>query len=116
MNCIKDGKLTGASCAGCEVYESGCDLYSIVKAVKEDRLRILAEPQKGTCGSCQNFRPEPGMRSGGCAVREYAKDWYGKEYTDRKFVAWRDKKACKAYRPATDVEAGDGRSGGDSHR
>jgi hypothetical protein len=99
MNCIKDGKLTGASCAGCEVYVSGCDLYSIVKAVKEDRLRILAEPQKGTCGTCHHFTPEHGKRSGRCALRKYVKDRWGHEDTRLEFRVSQAKKACKAYEP-----------------
>jgi hypothetical protein len=108
MNCVKDGKFTGRSCVGCEVEREHCELYPVVRAVREDRFRIYPEPAAGTCGSCAHFRPEPGGRAGKCAIRAYSNSHPTGQYGARLQMEFRpaqSRKACKAYQP---VERKDG--------
>jgi hypothetical protein len=107
MNCVRDGKFTGEFCGGCEVERANCELYPIVKAVREGRFHIYPEPAAGTCGSCGNFHPEPGERSGKCAVKEYSNSHPYGAYGTRlqmEFHPAQSRKACKEYQPVTKSE------------
>lgn len=70
-------------------------LRELMKADQDGRVKILPEGDQGTCGTCNHFRRTPGTNSGGCDVKKFKKDRYGKEDRSRKFVAQRSTKGCK---------------------
>lgn len=70
-------------------------LQELIRADREDRIRILPESHGKTCGTCGHFKRIPGTCRGKCDVKPYATNRYGFTW---EFEPSQSRKACKQYK------------------
>ncbi len=79
-------------------------LLELAEADSEMRLRVYPRLEGKNCGTCGNFRPNPGRASGRCAVHPWARNRWGRESDGYPLVVSRSRNSCRQY-----VEKGAGK-------